>query len=55
MPTLTSRDRDNYFAMEQYLNDKDFRKYIKDGSLNADGGECNVELYTEWQNYIGID
>jgi hypothetical protein len=55
MPTLSSRDNDNYFAMEQYLNDKDFRKYIKDGSLNADGGECHVDLYTEWQNYVGID
>lgn len=55
LPTLTARDRDEAFAMEQYLTDEHFRDYITEGSLHDEGGGCHVELYTEWCNYMGID
>lgn len=55
MPSLSVRDRYECFAMEQYLTDEGFKMYLREGGYHADGGECQVDLYTEWCNYMGID
>lgn len=55
MDVVTARDGDELSARMAYETDEDFRMYLREGSYHADGGECQVDLYTEWCNYMGID
>ena len=53
MPSLTARDRAERDAMQHYLTDDGFRKYVNDGC--DDGAGVCVELSTHLVNYYGID
>lgn len=55
MPTFTAKDRDEYFAMSQYLYDEDFKEYVDQAHEDDESMGRTVDLITEWENFIGID
>ena len=55
MPTLTARDRDERFAMSEYLHDENFKRYVDQEHEDDESMGRSVDLITEWNNYMGID
>ena len=55
MPTLTARDREERDAMEHYLTDSDFKRYVDNDNDYNDGFGCHVDLSTHMTNFYGID
>lgn len=49
---LNARDEAELDARMALVNDTDFRRYVKD---NCDIPNCNVDLATQYENYLGID
>ena len=37
------------------VNDPDFRRYVNDDCDVCDSPKCNVDLATQYENYLGFD
>lgn len=55
MDIVTARDTDEMYARMALVNDEDFRRYVNDDCDVCDTPNCNVDLATMYENYLGID
>lgn len=51
---LTARDSDDLFARQMLLEDEGFRRYMSDMGCD-DGASVEVDLYTHYRNYAGLE
>lgn len=52
---LNARDEAELDARMALVNDPDFRRYVNDDCDVCDIPNCNVDLATQYKNYLGID
>lgn len=52
---VNARDEDEIEARMALANDPDFRRYVNDDCDVCDIPSCNVDLATQYENYLGID
>lgn len=52
---INARDEAELEARMALVNDPDFRRYINDTDDLCDIPSCNVDLATQYENYLGID
>jgi hypothetical protein len=52
---INARDEAELEARMALVNDEDFRRYVNDDCDVCDIPNCNVDLATKYQNYLGID
>ena len=55
MDVINARDEAEMEARMALVNDPDFRRYVKDDCDVCDIPNCNVDLATMYENYLGID
>ena len=55
MDVLNARDEAELYARMALVNDPDFRRYVNDDCDVCDIPNCNVDLATQYENYLGID
>ena len=51
---LNARDEAEMEARIALVNDPDFRRYVNDDCDVCDIPNCNVDLATQYENYLGI-
>lgn len=51
---INARDEAELEARMALVNDPDFRRYINDTDDLCDIHSCNVDLATQYENYLGI-
>ena len=54
MDILNARDSDEIEARMALATDEDFRRYVNDDCDVCDIPKCNVDLATQYKNYLGI-
>lgn len=52
---INARDEAEMEARMALVNDPDFRRYVNDDCDVCDIPNCNVDLATQYENYLGID
>lgn len=52
---INARDEAELEARIALVNDPDFRRYVNDTDDLCDIPPCNVDLATQYANYLGID
>ena len=52
---INARDEAEMEARMALVNDPDFRRYVNDTDDLCDIPPCNVDLATQYENYLGID
>lgn len=52
---INARDEAELEARMALVNDPDFRRYVNGGCDICDIPNCNVDLATQYENYLGID
>ena len=52
---INARDEAEMEARMTLVNDPDFRRYVNDTDDLCDIPPCNVDLATQYENYLGID
>ena len=52
---INARDEAEMEARMALVNDPDFRRYVNDDCDVCDIPNCNVDLTTQYENYLGID
>lgn len=52
---INARDEAEMEARIALVNDPDFRRYVNDDCDVCDIPNCNVDLATQYENYLGID
>ena len=52
---LNARDSAELEARMALVNDEGFRRYVNDDCDVCDIPNCNVDLATQYENYLGID
>lgn len=55
MDVINARDAEELEARMALVNDPDFRRYVNDDCDVCDIPNCNVDLTTQYENYLGID
>lgn len=55
MDVINARDEAEMYARMALVNDPDFRRYVNDDCDVCDIPNCNVDLATQYENYLGID
>lgn len=55
MDIITASDTDEVYARMALVNDEGFRRYINNDCDVCDIPNCNVDLATMYENYLGID
>lgn len=55
MDIINARDEAEMYARMALVNDPDFRRYVNDTDDLCDMPSCNVDLATQYNNYLGID
>ena len=55
MDIINARDEAEMEARMALVNDPDFRRYVNDDCDVCDIPNCNVDLATQYENYLGID
>lgn len=55
MDVINARDEAEMEARMALVNDPDFRRYVNDDCDVCDIPNCNVDLATQYENYLGID
>lgn len=55
MNVTNARDEDEIEARMALVNDPDFRRYVNDDCDVCDIPNCNIDLATQYKNYLGID
>lgn len=54
MDVINARDAEELAARMALVNDPDFRRYVNDDCDVCDIPNCNVDLATQYENYLGI-
>lgn len=52
---INARDEAEMEARIALVNDPDFRRYVNDDCDVCDISNCNVDLATQYENYLGIN
>ena len=52
---INARDEAELEARMALVNDEGFRRYVNDDCDVCDIPNCNVDLATQYENYLGID
>lgn len=52
---INARDEAELEARMALVNDPEFRRYVNDDCDVCDIPNCNVDLATQYKNYLGID
>lgn len=55
MNVTNARDEAEIEARMALVNDPDFRRYVNDDCDICDIPSCNVDLATQYKNYLGIN
>lgn len=55
MDIINAHDEAEIEARLALVNDEDFRRYVNDDCDVCDIPNCNVDLVTMYENYLGID
>jgi hypothetical protein len=55
MDVLNARDEAEMYARMALVTDPGFRRYVNDTDDLCDIPSCNVDLATQYENYLGID
>jgi hypothetical protein len=55
MDVVSASDSDEMTARMAYETDEGFRRYVNDGDDICDIPSVSVDLYTQYENYYGID
>lgn len=55
MDVVSASDSDEMTARIAYETDEGFRRYVNDGDDICDIPSVSVDLYTQYENYYGID
>ena len=55
MNVINARDEAYMEARMALVNDEGFRRYVNDDCDVCDIPNCNVDLATQYENYLGID
>lgn len=55
MDIINARDEAELEARMALVNDEGFRRYVNDDCDVCDIPNCNVDLATQYENYLGID